>query len=68
MLPTANRPTIVSSHADYRRSDYIFPRAQSRVMNDREWERREAPLHSWTKMLFPVLSALTAAAALAILH
>ena len=28
----------VSAHADYRRSDYMFSRTQSRALSQREWE------------------------------
>lgn len=35
---------IISSKADYRRSDYLFPREQSRAMQDCDWEAVE---ESW---------------------
>jgi hypothetical protein len=68
MLSTT-KPNIISSHAEYRRGDYLFARALSRRMRELEWEHREAPLHSWMQVLFPALGVLTAAAAaLEILH
>lgn len=53
----------VSGHADYRRSDYMFARAQSRELGAREWEDRLPGLHSWGGLLIP---ALTASAAMAV--
>jgi len=58
---SALKPIAISSHADYRRSDYMFAREQSRVLNSLEWEDREPPLHSWTEMLPAVLGIATAA-------
>ena len=51
----------ISAHADYRRSDYMFARSQSRSLSEREWERRTPGLRSWSNMLIP---AVTAAAAM----
>jgi hypothetical protein len=60
---------IISSHAEYRRGDYMFARAQSAAMRELEWEKSQKPLRSWSEMLVPVVSVLTAAAAaLEILH
>jgi hypothetical protein len=53
----------ISAHADYRRSDYMFSRAQSRALSRLEWEHRTPGLRSWSGMLIP---ALTAAAAMAV--
>jgi hypothetical protein len=59
----------ISAHADYRRSDYMFSRAQSRALSRLEWERRTPSLRSWGNMLIPALAAVTAiAAALAALY
>jgi hypothetical protein len=35
------------AHADYRREDYIFARAQSPEMRRQEWEDRLPPLKHW---------------------
>ncbi|MBS0274325.1 MAG: hypothetical protein JSR55_07975 [Proteobacteria bacterium] len=35
------------AHADYRREDYIFARAQSPEMRQQEWEDRLPPLKHW---------------------
>jgi hypothetical protein len=51
-------PKIISSHANYRREDYMFPRTQSRSLNERRWERREGPLHSWSEILYPAASVI----------
>jgi hypothetical protein len=56
-----HKPAIISSRADYRRSDYVFGRQQSRMFADLEWEDREAPLHSWAEVLPTVLGLGTAA-------
>ena len=53
----------ISAHADYRRSDYIFPRAQSRELSQLPWEDRAPALRSWGNVLIP---AATAAAGLAV--
>jgi hypothetical protein len=55
---------IISSHADYRRSDYMFAREQSRTLASMEWEGRESPLHSWAEILPTALGIATAAIAL----
>ena len=52
----------VSAHAEYRRSDYMFSRSQSRELSQREWEARLPGLRSWSNVVIP---ALTAAAAMA---
>ena len=61
---SGTKQPAISSHADYRRSDYMFAREQSRALASREWEDREQPLHSWTEMLPTVLGIATAAIAL----
>ena len=68
-MSTALKHTIVSAHAEYRLNDYVFARTQSRAQSRLSWERRTAPVHSWTQVLFPALGALSAAAVLAeLLH
>jgi hypothetical protein len=57
-MSAIGRPKIISSHANYRREDYMFPRAQSRSMNERLWERREGPLHSWSEFIYPAASVI----------
>ena len=53
----------ISAHADYRRGDYVFSRAQSRALSQLEWEHPTQRLRSWGDVLVP---ALTAAAAMAV--
>lgn len=53
----------ISEHADYRRSDYVFARTQSRALSQREWEHPTPALRSWSDVLIP---AVTAAAAMAV--
>ena len=55
--------TQISAHAEYRRSDYMFPRAQSRALSQLPWEDRAPGLRSWSHVLIP---AVTAAAGLAV--
>ena len=51
-------PKIISSHADYRREDYLFPRTQSRSLTEQRWERRESPLHSWSEFFYPAAGVI----------
>ena len=53
----------VSAHADYRRSDYVFAREQSRALSQREWEHPTPGLRAWGHVVIP---ALTAAAAMSV--
>jgi hypothetical protein len=53
----------VSAHADYRESDYVFSRTQSRALSQREWEHPTPALRSWSGVLIP---AVTAAAAMGV--
>jgi sarcosine oxidase delta subunit len=53
----------VSAHADYRESDYMFSRTQSRALSQREWEHPTPALRSWSNVLIP---AVTAAAAMGV--
>lgn len=38
---------IISAHADYRRSDFVFQRTQSPSLRDAPWDRRLKPLRTW---------------------
>lgn len=44
------------AHADYRREDYIFARAQSPEMRQQEWEDRARPLKRWGSNLIANLA------------
>jgi hypothetical protein len=59
-----SKPVTIASHADYRRSDFMFAREQSRALSSLEWEGREPPLHSWAEVVPAVLGIATAAIAL----
>ncbi len=63
-MSATGHPPLISAHADFRRD--VFARTQSRDMSSREWDRREAPLHSWSQMLYPALGL--AAAMLAVVE
>ena len=52
-----------SARADYRRSDYLFSRAQSVAYSQLKWERRIPGLHSWSDLIIPALAATAAMAA-----
>ncbi|MBL6936725.1 MAG: hypothetical protein ISS15_07545 [Alphaproteobacteria bacterium] len=43
-------PRIIASHADYRRSDFIFSRTQSREMRNAQWEDRIRPMRTWSEI------------------
>ncbi len=60
---------LLSTHADYRREDYVFARTQSRALQEMEWDRREERLHSWSELALPALGiAGVALAMLEVLH
>jgi hypothetical protein len=43
-----SRPTrFIASHAEYRRSDFIFNRTQSLEMKSARWESRIKPMRTW---------------------
>lgn len=63
-MPALAHPKfLISAHAEYRRSDYMFSRAQSRALSQREWEQRLPGLRSWSELLVPALSTAAAMAA-----
>jgi len=37
----------IGAQADYKRSDFIFPRTQSLAFREMPWERRLKPQRSW---------------------
>ena len=43
---------LISSHADYRREHFMFPRTQSSALRDRPWEHRAKPLQSWDRLFY----------------
>jgi len=48
--PLFRRPRIIASHADYRRSDFVFNRTQSLEMKSAPWESRIKPMRSWSQI------------------
>jgi len=48
--PLLRRRRIIASHADYRRSDFVFNRTQSREMKNAQWESRIKPMKSWSEI------------------
>ncbi|HUO03221.1 MAG TPA: hypothetical protein VMU31_10615 [Rhizomicrobium sp.] len=62
-MSAITHPKFISAHAEYRRSDYMFPRAQSRALSQLPWEDRAPGLRSWGSVVIP---AVTAAAAVAV--
>jgi hypothetical protein len=44
------RPRVISAHADYRRSDFIFPRTQSDALRTVPWGRRIKPMRTWAEI------------------
>lgn len=47
LVNEAVRLGIISSHADYRRSDYMFEREQRRTLREMAWEAKAAPVRGW---------------------
>jgi hypothetical protein len=41
----------VSAYADYRHDTLVFPRQQSPILREMEWENRLKPLQSWSSLL-----------------
>ena len=41
----------VSAYADYRHDMLVFPRQQSPILREMEWENRLKPLQSWSSLL-----------------
>lgn len=48
--PLFRRPRIIASHADYKRTDFVFNRTQSREMKSAQWESRIRPMRSWSEI------------------
>ncbi len=53
---------LISSHADYRREHFMFPRTQSSALRDRPWEHRAKPLQSWDRLFYNSLAVAALAA------
>jgi hypothetical protein len=43
-------PRIIASHAEHRRTDFIFSRTQSLEMKSAQWETRIKPMRSWSEI------------------
>ncbi len=41
------RTRVIGAHADYRRTDFVFPRTQSHTMRNAPWDRRMKPMRPW---------------------
>lgn len=52
LLPRSKAKNLISSHANYRREDFMFPRTQSCALRDRPWEHRSRPLKSWDRLVY----------------
>ncbi len=46
----ADKARLLSAHADYRRSDFIFDRTQSPAMRDLPWDGRLKPMRCWCEI------------------
>jgi hypothetical protein len=46
----ATRTRVISAHADYRRSDFMFSRTQSHTMRDTPWDTRIKPMRPWSEI------------------
>ncbi len=38
------RSSLIGAHADYNRSDYVFPRTQSLALRRATWAKRDRPI------------------------
>jgi hypothetical protein len=63
-MPDACRlaPRLISSHADHRRSDFVFPRTQSAASRNAPWQDRIKPMRSWGEIGAYGVAALAATA------
>jgi hypothetical protein len=55
--PRQGSKLSISSHADYRRNDFMFSRTQSGALRDMPWERRAKPLQSWDRLVYSCVGA-----------
>jgi hypothetical protein len=55
----ANKPGLIGARADFRRSDYYFPRTQSSAMRDLPWGDRSKPIRSWNRVAAYAAVAVT---------
>ena len=62
---TKDRPSVISTHADFRHEDYVFARTQSRALQAAEWEKTAPPFRSWSEILYPALGVAAAVLAVA---
>jgi hypothetical protein len=46
----ATKSGVIGARAEFRRSDYYFPRTQSSAMRDLPWADRTKPIRSWDRM------------------
>jgi hypothetical protein len=58
---------IVGAHADFKLSDFMFPRSQSIAFRETPWESRLRPLRPWSDLAAIGILAVTAAVASATL-
>jgi hypothetical protein len=66
--PFVRKPRIIAAKADYRRSDFIFPRTQSLTMRDAPWAKRTRRLYSWSQIGgYGAAAALAATALMTVL-
>jgi hypothetical protein len=46
----ASKSRIIGATAEFRRSDYYFPRTQSAAMRELPWAHRSQPIRSWDRV------------------
>ncbi len=46
----ASQKHIISAHADYRRTDFVFARTQSHAVRDTPWGPRLRPIRPWAEI------------------
>ena len=60
LLPRPQGKIIISSHADYRREDFVFARTQSVSSRNLPWDHSTPPLRSWDRIVYWSAGAITA--------
>ncbi len=55
----ATKSGLIGARAEFRRSDYYFPRTQSTAMRDLPWENRVKPIRSWNRVAAYTAVAVT---------
>jgi hypothetical protein len=58
LIPPQKGKLFISSHAEYRRDDFIFPRTQSCAIRDLPWDRSPPPFRPWDRLVYASAACL----------